>query len=244
MAKNYYDVLGVSKTATADQIKSAYRNLALKHHPDRNKDKNSEEKFKEINEAFAVLSDPQKRKQYDTFGPDGFNQRFTQEDIFRNFNIEDILKNMGFSFGFGEGDDLFGGNPFSSTFSEPAEQKGVNLYLDFNDIEKGMEKEFEVVRYKRCDNCGGTGGDPESKQLRCTTCNGSGRTRISQRTPFGVFDAITVCNRCGGRGKIYEKMCAVCKGHGGMNVKEKFKVKVEGSSGKEKGDKSQRGWFG
>ena len=119
MAKDYYEVLGVSKTANADQIKDAYRALAMKYHPDRNKEKNAEEKFKEINEAYAVLSDPQKRKQYDTFGPEDFRQRYTEEDIFKGFNFEDIIRefqeNMFTGGGFGTGQ--FGGDMFSAEAS-------------------------------------------------------------------------------------------------------------------------------
>src|SRR5271170_7014382 len=114
MAKNYYEVLGIGKTASAEQIKGAYRELAMKYHPDRNKDKNAEEKFKEINEAYAVLSDPEKRKQYDSFGPEGFQKRYTEEDIFRNFNFEDIIREFQ--------DNMFaggmGGSPFGDMFSQ------------------------------------------------------------------------------------------------------------------------------
>src|SRR5271170_4052098 len=134
MAKNYYEVLGIGKTASAEQIKGAYRELALKYHPDRNKDKNATEKFKEINEAYAVLGDEQKRKQYDSYGPAGFGQKYSEEDIFRNFNMEDLFQNMQGS--------MFDFQNFGGGFQEP-EQTGVTLNLSFNDIEKGMDREFE-----------------------------------------------------------------------------------------------------
>src|SRR5271169_3191407 len=127
MSEDYYKVLGVSKTATQDDIKHAYRDLAMKLHPDRNKEKGSEDKFKKINEAYAVLGDPEKRKQYDAFGSEGFSQRYNQEDIFRNFNFEDILKNFQ-DFGFSG----FGG--MGDPFQQAEQQTGVNLYLNFNEI--------------------------------------------------------------------------------------------------------------
>ena len=240
MAKNYYEVLGISKTSTAEQIKNAYRELAMKYHPDRNKDKNAEEKFKEINEAYAVLSDPEKRKQYDSFGPEGFQKRYTEEDIFRNFNFEDIIREFQ--------DNMFtggmGGSPFGDMFSqEPPEQTGVNLYLSFDDIERGMNKEFEVQRYKNCTNCNGSGGEPGSKQIKCPTCDGKGRVQIQQNTLFGRFNMVSTCSKCKGRGKIFEKSCRVCKGIGKVLVNERFRVKVENES-KDKKDTPKRGIFG
>jgi molecular chaperone DnaJ len=234
MAKNYYEVLGVSKTATADQIKNAFRELALKFHPDKNKDKNAEEKFKEINEAYAVLGDPQKRSEYDAVGPAGFGKKYTEEDIFRNFNFEDVIRDMQQNlFGFDTG---MGGN-FGDMFgAQQQEQTGVNLYLSFDEIERGVDKEFEVQRVKTCEHCKGSGGEPGTKQIKCPTCNGTGRTHIQQNTPFGRFDAIIPCQTCGGRGKTFEKKCTVCKGQGRVVVKERFKVKAESSNkeGKEK----------
>ncbi len=244
MAKNYYDVLGVKKGASADQIKSAYRELALKYHPDRNKNKDAEEHFKEINEAYAVLSDQQKRQQYDSFGPEGFGRRFSEEDIFRGFNMEDVLRdlqNFGFSFG---GDAFGGGNPFGGMFSQQQEQTGVNIPLSFDDIERGIDQVIEVTRVKRCSNCNGTGGEPGSKQIKCTACGGTGSTRVHQNTPFGIINVVATCGKCGGRGKTYEKVCSVCKGHGMNNIKERFRIKVEKDGAKEKRDKKPKGWFG
>lgn len=238
MAKDYYQVLGVSKNATQDQIKDAYRELALKWHPDRNKDKKAEAVFKEVNEAYAVLGDPQKRKQYDAYGPEGFGQRYTEDDIFRGFNFEDIIREFQ--------DNMFAGGfgaPFGSDiFGQQAEQTGVNLYLSFDDIEKGVNREFQVQRYKACDNCKGTGGEPGSKQIKCPKCDGKGRMHIQQSTPFGRFDMVSTCNRCGGRGKIYEKTCKVCNGNGRVVVTEKFRVTAE-SSEKPKGNEKKGGKF-
>lgn len=229
-------MLGVSKSASQEEIKKAYRVLAMKHHPDRNKEKGAEDRFKEINEAYAVLGDPEKRRQYDTFGPEGFNQRFSEEDIFRNFNMEDILNSMGFGVNFGMGGG--GGNPFSEIFQQQQqEQTGVNVYLGFDEIEQGMDKEFEVERYKTCRHCNGSGGDPDSKQVRCDKCNGAGRIRVRKSLGgFAVFDTVTVCDKCRGRGKSYERQCKECHGRGGMVVRERFKVtahKVGGKDSKE-----------
>ncbi|MGD0510462.1 MAG: DnaJ domain-containing protein [Candidatus Micrarchaeaceae archaeon] len=225
MAEDYYKILGISKNASADQIKGAYRELALKYHPDRNKDKNAEEKFKTINEAYAVLSDPQKRQQYDAYGPEGFGQRYTEEDIFRNFNFDDIMRQFQeniFTGGFEGMGDMFGQQ-------QQQEQTGVNLYLSFDDIEMGMTREYQVQRYKNCDNCKGTGGEPGSKQVKCTTCDGKGRVHVQQSTPFGRFSMVTICSKCGGRGKTFEKVCRTCRGNGKVLVTEKFKVTAEPS---------------
>ncbi len=230
--KDYYRILGVPKGATKEQIKEAYRKLVLKHHPDINKDKDSERKMQEINEAYAVLGDDGKRKQYDAYGPEGFNQRFTEEDIFRGFNFDDIFRQMQ--------DMGFSGGPFGGFGpQEQQEQSGVNLYLSFDDIESGFDREFQVEHYKRCDNCSGTGGEPGSKQVKCATCNGKGSVHSQQRTPFGIFSFSSTCNACGGRGKTYEKTCHVCKGSGRVRVKEKFRVKAE-KVGKESGRDSAR----
>jgi molecular chaperone DnaJ len=228
MTKNYYDVLGVGKSATAEEIKGAYRQLALKYHPDRNKDKSSEEKFKEINEAYAVLGDSDKRKQYDAYGPEGFGQKYSEDDIFKGFNFEDVIREFQENMFAGGG---FGGDMFSA---EPPEQTGVNLYLSFNDIEKGVDREFEVQRYKTCDNCRGSGGEPNSRQVKCVKCDGSGRMHIQQNTMFGRFDMVSTCNKCGGRGKTFEKVCKECKGHGRVVVKERFRIKAEKSTKEEK----------
>ncbi len=243
MAKDYYKVLGVAKTASQDEIKAAYRNLAIKHHPDRNKDKGkeAETKMQELNEAYAVLSDPEKRQQYDQFGSEGFNQRFSQEDIFRNFNFEDIFQqfgNMGGAAG-GFGFPGFGG------MEEQQEQTGVNLYLSFDDLEHGVDKEFEVQHVKRCEHCEGTGGEPGSKQIKCATCDGHGRRRVQQNTIFGRFEMVAPCNRCKGRGKVYEKECKECRGEGKVMVRDRFTIKAgkPGDSGKREDNRRKFGVF-
>ena len=123
---------------------------------------------------------------------------------------------------------------FSNMFGQQ-EQRGVNVYLSFDDIERGFDREFQVQHYKRCDNCRGTGGEPGSKQVKCTVCDGKGRTHIQQNTPFGRFSMVTTCNRCGGSGKIYETLCKVCRGRGQVIITERFGIKAEkiGKDGKD-----------
>ncbi len=236
---DYYEVLGVGRNATQDEIKRAYRELALRYHPDKNKSKEAEERFKKANEAYAVLGDPEKRRQYDVLGSDRFGQQFSPDDIFRGFDPNDILRDImqGAFSSFGGG-----GGPFQDMFSQM--NQGVNLSLSLKDMENGLDREFEVNLQKICGNCRGTGGEPGSKQIKCPACNGAGSVRVNQRTPFGTIQAITTCSRCGGRGKTYEKICRTCSGRGQVLVKERFRIKVENTSDGAGGDKKQRGRFG
>ncbi|MDE1851423.1 MAG: DnaJ domain-containing protein [Candidatus Micrarchaeota archaeon] len=235
---DYYNILGLSKSATQEQIREAYRKLVLKHHPDINKDPKAEAKMREINEAYAVLSDPEKRKEYDAYGPSGFGRRYTEEEIFRNFNFEDIFKNMQGFEGFG-----FGGDPFGM-FGEQQQQvqTTVNFSVAFDDIEKGLDREYDVQRNKKCPTCKGTGGDPGSKQVQCSACNGNGRRRIQQNSFFGRFEAITTCDRCRGRGRIYERSCRTCGGNGIVSVIERVRIRVN-KTGEETGEPRKKPGF-
>ena len=227
MAKDYYDLLGVKKNATPDEIKRAYRDLALKLHPDVNKSKEAEERFKEINAAYAVLSDPQKRQQYDVLGSAQFNQRFTADDILRDFDIESILRNFGME-GMGgfQGFENFGfGMPGAGRQTYANEQ--LNLSLSLTEMEKGMDREFEVQHYKLCSNCNGSGGEPGTKSIKCPECNGKGTIRMGGTGMSSIFSIQTTCGKCGGRGTIHEKNCRICKGRGQLLVKEKFRIKIE-----------------
>ncbi len=230
---DYYSILGVPKNASVDQIKKAYRELALKYHPDKNKSKEAEEKFKEINAAYAVLSNPEKRKEYDAYGPEGFGRKFSQEDIFRGFNFEDIFQDMQSNMYSNLGGEGFGG--FGG------EAQGVNINLSFDDIERGVDREFEVQRYRTCENCDGRGGEPGSKEMRCPICNGTGMRHVRQNTFLGSFEMMTTCDRCMGRKKVFEKVCHVCRGNGRVLVTERFRVKAERSDA---GNKDSRRRFG
>ncbi|MCL5413467.1 MAG: DnaJ domain-containing protein [Candidatus Marsarchaeota archaeon] len=225
---DYYSVLGVQKNATSDQIKKAYRDLALKYHPDRNPDKAEAEHFKEINEAYAVLSNDEKRKQYDAYGPEGFSQKYSAEDIFRGSNVQDILKEMGINlnFGFG-GQDLFGG-----MFGMGQQQGDIGqsiLYrmdVTLHDIANGSTKEILVKHVKKCGECGGSGGDPGSRLAKCSECKGTGYRTVIQNSFFGRIQTTSICNRCMGKGKKYEKMCRSCNGKGGVVASEKVQVRI------------------
>lgn len=233
--------MGVPKNASQDQIKRAYRELALKLHPDRNPNKEATEQFKQVNEAYAVLSDEQKRKQYDSFGPAGFHQRYSEEDIFKGFDFESILRQMGFDFGSsGFSGSGFGGG-FGDMFGQTQQPTMLNISVSFQDLEKGMDRVFQVSRNKVCDNCRGSGGEPGSKLEKCQACNGAGTRRVRQATPFGFFDMASTCNRCRGRGKTYEKTCKSCNGRGQVTVTENFRVRAE-KVGKET-ERKQKGWF-
>src|SRR3989344_4982067 len=205
--KDYYETLGVSKASSLDEIKKAYKKLALKYHPDRNKDKGAEEKFKEISEAYAVLSDKEKRSTYDQFGHSGFDQRYSQEDIFRGFNFENIFREFGFE------DDFFGGNIFDMFFGGHRRKKArdlrYDLTIDFEEAAFGAKKKISFRKKVRCNLCKGTGAK-DGKMVECSHCHGNGQLRISQRTMFGVFQQVMPCKYCRASGKIPRTRCPEC----------------------------------
>lgn len=235
MAKDYYAVLGVKKDASQDEIKRAYRELAMKYHPDKNVDKSPEEKvkvenkFKEINESYAVLSDPEKRQQYDAYGSEEFHQRYTQEDIFRNFNIDEIFRNMGFNFGSSSGDifDMFGfGSQAGTRNVDAGNDILARVNVTLQEAAHGAEKTIYLAHLKECGRCRGTGAEPGTNIIKCDRCNGTGQQKITRRTPFGVMQTITTCPKCGGSGKGFEKPCRNCSGHGKTHDQDKIQVKI------------------
>jgi len=205
--KDYYETLGVSKASSLDEIKKAYKKLALKYHPDRNKDKGAEEKFKEISEAYAVLSDKEKRSTYDQFGHSGFDQRYSQEDIFRGFNFEDIFREFGFD------DESFGGNIFDMFFGGRSRRKARDLRYDltinFEEAAFGAKKKIKFRKKVRCSYCKGTGAK-DGKLAECSHCNGSGQLRRVQRTMFGIFQQVMPCKYCNASGRIPRNKCPEC----------------------------------
>lgn len=232
MDKDYYKILGVPRDASSEQLKKAYRDLALRYHPDRNKDKDAEENFKSINEAYAVLSDPQKRQQYDMLGSTQFNQWYSPDDILRNFDFESVFKNMGINIGgMGDFEDIFGfGGAAGAGRAGQRAQYGENLTLNFpvSDMEKGIDTEIEVQHYKICSNCKGNGAEPGSKIITCSECDGRGRVRRGGSSGISAFFFVeSTCGRCGGRGVIFEKSCKMCRGQGQLRVKERFRIKIE-----------------
>ena len=231
--KDYYDVLGVSKTATADEIKKAYRKLARKYHPDVNQGNDeAAEKFKECAEAYSVLSDEQKRAQYDQFGHAAFeNGAGGAGGGFGGGGFE------GFG-GFGGGgmEDIFdmffggqgrGGRSSSSNYGP---QRGADLRFDmeitFEEAAFGVEKEITVTRDEQCPHCKGTGAEPGSKVETCPECHGTGEVRFTQNTVFGPMTNVKACPKCHGEGKIITEKCKECKGNGTIKTTKKLKVKI------------------
>lgn len=225
--KDYYDILGVDHSATKDDIKKAYRKLALKYHPDKNKEKDAEEKFKEISEAYAVLYDDEKRKMYDQYGHKGIDQQYTKEDIFRTTDFGDIFRGTGFDF-----NDIFEqffGRRGGFT-QRPRAQRGNDIRFDIQisleDAYRGMNTDLEVPRTEQCETCKGTGARPGSSPKRCSTCGGTGQMQLSRRTAFGMFTQISECSKCRGQGTIIENPCPACRGRGSIQKTRKIEVHI------------------
>ena len=224
MAKrDYYEVLGVDKGADEAAIKKAYRTLAKKNHPDVNPgDKDAEERFKEINEAYQVLSNPQKRAQYDQFGHDG-------PQGFGGGGYSDF---SGFGGGFGGFEDIFssffGGGASSQRRNGPVRGDDLryDLTITLDEACFGCEKEINLVRDEECPECKGTGAKPGSKVETCSTCQGSGQERVVQNTPFGRIQNVRTCSRCKGSGKIITEPCTKCHGRGKIRVSKRKTVKI------------------
>lgn len=229
--RDYYEILGVQKGASVDEIKKAYRNLALKYHPDRvssEQKKEAEERFKEISEAYAVLSDPQKRSQYDQFGHAGIDSRYTYEDIFKGADFSSIFEDMGFGGGIFEDIlDSFGifGGGFSSR-RRGGVRRGRDLEyeieISFEDAAFGAKKTISIPRYEACSVCKGEGARPGTKKTTCSNCGGKGA--ILQST--GFFSLRQTCPRCRGEGKIIKNPCTTCAGAGRERVVKKIEVTI------------------
>jgi molecular chaperone DnaJ len=221
MAKrDYYEVLGTDRSADAEEIKKAYRKLALKYHPDRNpNDKTTEEKFKELGEAYEVLSDPQSRAAYDQYGHAAFDSRARGRasgfhdpgDIFRDvFGGSSIFE------------DLFGGGERRSGGAQRGDDLRYDMELTFMEAVLGCEKEITVTKMDQCESCKGSGAEPGATAKNCPTCNGRGQV-ISSR---GIFSIAQTCPRCEGRGRVLDKPCKTCSGAGRREKTSKIKIKV------------------
>lgn len=218
--RDYYEVLGVPRNATQEEIKKAYRRLAMQYHPDRNpENKEAEEKFKEAAEAYEVLSDPEKRRRYDQFGHEGmrgtdFREYTDINDIFNAFR--DIFGGSGF--GGSIFDEFFGGGTQTRSRRSSSVQRGsdlrVKLKLTLEEIATGVTKKIKIKRYKKCSSCNGTGAERAGGYRTCPVCNGSGEIRHVSRSVFGQFVNITTCNNCGGEGKVISDPCRICGGEG------------------------------
>jgi molecular chaperone DnaJ len=227
MPKDFYEILGLKKDASAEEIKKAYRTLALKFHPDRNKEPGAEEKFKEINESYAVLSDPEKRRMYDTYGSEQFNRRYSEEDIMRNFNIDDVLRSMGIDFGFSAGGDPFGMfGSFGGRQGDFGNDLLAGVDISLNEAATGTSRTIKLNHIARCAKCGGSGAERGSGRVTCDKCEGTGQVRTTRRTPFGIMQTVGTCNKCGGGGSVIEKKCKSCQGGGKERKEDRIEVKI------------------
>ncbi len=242
MAKrDYYEVLGVEKNASKEDIKKAYRKMAMKYHPDRNPgDKEAEEKFKEAAEAYEVLHDDDKRAKYDRFGHDGL--RGAAGGGFEGFHdVNDIFSHFSDIFGsaFGGGgagggssifDDFFGGGSSQRTSRRTGGTAGsdlkVTIKLTLNEIATGTSKKIKLKRYQKCSVCGGTGAKTSNAFQTCSVCSGTGEVRHVSRSVFGQFVNITPCNNCSGTGRVISDPCNSCKGEGRVYGESTIKVNI------------------
>ena len=209
--RDYYEVLGLKKGASEDEIKKAFKSMARKYHPDLHPDdKEAAEKFKEINEAYEVLSDSEKRARYDQFGHAG------------------VDPNYGGGAGAGGFGGFGGGRSTASSANAPHRGGDVNanVTIDFMEACKGAKKKMRVTHMVKCDQCSGTGADANTKTSSCTECHGQGSVRVNQRTPFGVISTTKVCPRCGGKGKIVTNPCSKCRGSGRQRVTTDIELKI------------------
>ena len=226
--RDYYEVLGVEKSATDEEIKKAYRKQAKANHPDLHpNDKECEARFKEINEAYEVLSDEQKRKLYDQYGHAAFDPNggfgpggpgFGGFGGFGGFS--DIFGDI-FGGGFG---DIFGGGQRSGP--RRGDNVRVRVTVTFEEAAFGCNKEINVGRVEPCPDCSGSGAAPGTQPETCSECNGTGSVRTAQRTPFGMVQSSAPCRKCGGRGKIVRKPCPKCGGRGAVRKNQKINIKI------------------
>ena len=232
MAKDYYKILGVEKNASADDVKKAFKKAAMQHHPDR--PGGNEAKFKEINEAYQVLSDVEKRKRYDQFGSDfeqqgGFGGGMNWEDIMRQARGQG---GQGFGGDFGDLGDIFG-SFFGGGQSQrrgPARGRDiqVDVEIDFKEAAFGIEREMSLRKQDKCDVCSGTGGELGSKMEKCSICKGQGQVAQTQRTILGAMQTVATCSDCHGRGERASKKCKHCGGDGILSKTANIKIKIPG----------------
>jgi len=232
--RDYYEILSVKKNATLDEIKKAYREMAMRYHPDRvphEQKKEAEEKFKEMSEAYAVLSDSQKRALYDQYGHSGIDQKYAYEDIFKGADFGSIFEGLG-EFGFGGSifEDIFSDLGFDISGARGRQHRTVRrgrdlqvaIDITLEEAAKGVEKTITLPRYETCSTCSGSGAKPGTKKSTCPQCKGSGRTVVSN----GFFQLAQTCPRCRGEGAMIQATCPDCKGEGRMRAVHKLKVKI------------------
>ncbi|MBR0039644.1 MAG: molecular chaperone DnaJ [Lachnospiraceae bacterium] len=236
--RDYYEVLGVSKSASADEIKKAYRALAKKYHPDANPgDKTAEAKFKEASEAYAVLSDPDKKKAYDTYGHAAFDPNSAAGAAsgfggfdFGSMDFSDIFSDL---FGGGAGGDIFG-NIFGGGYStgrrsnrpRQGESLRTRVTITFDEAMKGTKKQITIPYQEECPSCHGSGAKAGTSPVTCSKCGGRGQVTVQQRTPFGVMQSVSTCPECNGTGKVIKDKCPSCNGTGYNRVQKTFEVNI------------------
>lgn len=225
--RDYYEVLGVQKGASEDELKQAFRKLSRKYHPDFNPgDKEAEEKFKEVNEAYEVLSDPEKRSRYDQFGHAGVDPSYGGGGF-----------GGGFSGGFGDMGDIsdifssfFGGFGSSSRSNPNAPRRGQDIQksvvIGFMDACKGINTDIHISRMEVCPDCHGSGAAAGSSAETCPDCHGTGQVKVTQRTPFGMISSQKICSKCGGKGSIIKNPCSKCHGGGRVSVEKTITVSI------------------
>ncbi len=234
--RDYYEVLGIGRDATQNEIKKAYRKLAMKYHPDRNSDNpDAEQKFKEASEAYEVLRDAETRQRYDQFGHQGINGGFGGGAGFENVGFEDIFSRFGEIFGaefFGGG--VRGGSRGRRSAGQPGSDMKLRISLSLEEIAFGTEKKLKIKKQIKCDKCNGTGAETEDDFVTCGTCNGMGEVRQVHRTMLGQMVNVQTCPECQGEGRIILNACSKCHGEGRYKGEETVKVRIP--SGVSKGN--------
>ena len=225
--RDYYEVLGLQKGASEDEIKKAYRRLAKQYHPDLHPgDKEAEAKFKEVNEAYETLSNPDKRARYDQFGHAGVDPNFGAGGAggfnggFDFGDLGDIFSNLGDMFGFGMGGNTRRNGPTRGSDIH------IHLTIGFEEAAKGCKKQVEASRVQQCDVCGGSGAKPGTSPETCPYCHGTGSIKVTQRTPFGMMSTSHVCEHCEGSGRIIKNPCPNCHGVGLVRRQRKLEVQI------------------
>ncbi|MGM9538268.1 MAG: molecular chaperone DnaJ [Candidatus Onthomonas sp.] len=229
--RDYYEVLGVDRSASADEIKRAYRKLAKKYHPDMNPgDKEAEAKFKEVNEAYEILSDDQKKARYDQFGFAGVDPNYGAgagggfgAGFDGDVDLGDIFNSF---FGGGFGGSGFGGGSARRNAPQKGQTLRASVRLTFEEAAFGCDKEINISRIENCPDCHGSGCAGGSQPETCPNCRGMGTVQVQQRTPFGVMSTSQTCGQCGGTGKIIKNPCPTCKGKGAIRRNKKITVKI------------------
>ena len=223
--RDYYEVLGVDRTATRDDIRHAYRQMALQYHPDKNKDPGAAAKFRELAEAYAVLSDDTKRKEYDTTGHAGVSERWSSDDLMRDFQFGDFFGGR-----FGDLSGIFGDFFGRRVRAGTGATKGVDLRYDLDltleEAARGGERDFHITRSEKCVTCGGTGAKAGTQPLSCSECKGSGQQQEVKTKKDVRLVTISTCARCQGRGHVVESPCPLCEGKGYRFIQHILKVRI------------------